>query len=109
MCGSVADSRTALRPAKPLLWKFKDKQDAKHDRHRDLQSLESTVGSFGQLIRHDIIGSPVDPCSRNQREDACNEKDRHRTVAPDRTEPGEKNDKNRGKKGGTEEPAASQQ
>ena len=74
------------------------------DCHRDLQSLESTVGSFGQLIRHDIIGSPVDPCSRNQREDACNEKDRHRTVAPDRTEPGEKNDKNRGKKGGTEEP-----
>lgn len=62
---------------------------------------------------------PADPSRHNRRsskslppepaEDACNEKDRHRAVAPDRTEPGEKNDKNRSKKGGTEEPAASQQ
>ena len=62
---------------------------------------------------------PADPSRHNRQSSrsllpepagrSCNEKDRHRTVAPDRAEPGEKNDKNRGKKSGTEEPAASQQ
>lgn len=100
---------TAVCPAEPFLREFKDEENAEDDRNSDLQRLKSTGRSFCQLVGYDIVGSPVDAGPGNQWKDTGNQKNSHRTVSLNGTEPGDKNHEHSSQKSRTKESTAGKQ
>ena len=86
--------------AKQSLRQFEHEQNAQHNGDRHFQCQKAALSRLLQIVHYNIIGRPVDPRARHQRENPGDQKDGHRTALLYRAQTREEYHRDIGEKGG---------